>query len=79
MEVIDQTLEEILGSLCALTVDWEDDVARRVIARMRTLPVQDVYSVADVRDILDGGPFNDGLLIARLFLGLSKDQFTAAL
>ncbi len=79
MEVVSQSLADILDSLRALTVDWQDDVAWRVIERIKTLPVKAGYTEDDVKAILEEGDFEDGLLIARLFLGLSKDQFTAAL
>ena len=79
MEVIAQSLGDILDSLRALTVDWQDDTARRVIDRVRAMPVKAIYTADDVAHVLEAGEFDDGLLIARLFLGLSKDQFTAAL
>ena len=79
MEVINQSLSEILDSLQALTVEWQDDVARRVIERIRLLPVKAAYTEEDVRGILEEGDFDDGLLILRLFLGFSKDQFSGLL
>lgn len=79
MEVVSQSLADILDSLRALTVDWQDEVALRVIERIRALPVKVAYTENDVRALLEGGGFDDGMLIARLFLGLSKDNFTAAL
>ncbi len=79
MEVINQGLSDILDSLQPLAVEWQDDVARRVIERMRQFPVKAVYSEDDVRAILENGNFGDGLLILRLFLGFSKDQFSGLL
>lgn len=79
MQVIAQTLGEILDSLRPLIVAWQDEVATRVIDRLQALPVQKAYGEEDIRRILEDGRFDDGLLIVRLFLGLSKDQFTAAL
>lgn len=78
MQVVTQTLGEILGSLRPLAVDWQDDISRRVIAEIEIMPVKQTYVAADVQAILDRH-FDDGLLICRIFLGLSKDQFTAAL
>jgi hypothetical protein len=78
MKFVTQELDEILESLRALTVDWKDDQALRVIARIEALTVRPSYSVDDLCEILDAH-FEDGLLISRLFLGLSKDLFTAAL
>jgi len=79
VEVINQGLSDILDSLQPLAVEWQDDVARRVIERMRQFPVKAVYSEDDVRAILENGNFGDGLLILRLFLGFSKDQFSGLL
>jgi hypothetical protein len=79
VQVITQNLPEILATLAALAVEWQDDVAHRVIARLKGLPAKIAYSEDDVRKILDEGEFDDGLLIIRLFLGLSKDQFTGTL
>jgi hypothetical protein len=78
MEIIKQGLDEILAALQPLKVDWEDDVARRVIEEIRSIPRRDEYTVNDVENILEKN-FDDGLLICRLFLGLSKDQFSGAL
>lgn len=78
MRVVAQRLEDILGALQPLKVEWQDDVARRVIARLEKFPRKKVYSAADIQGILDLN-FDDGLLICRLFLALSKDDFTAAL
>ena len=78
MEVVVQTLEEILNTLRPIEVDWKDDTARKVIARLRKLPVKDVYTVADVQNLLEED-FTEGKLICRLFLGLSKDRFDGQL
>jgi hypothetical protein len=76
MEVVVQRLEDISASLRPLAVDWKDDTARRVIDILRDLPVKDLYTVRDVADLLDNN-FDEGILICRLFLGLSKDQFVS--
>lgn len=78
MEVISQKLDDILESLSALTVDWKDDTARRVIAYLTNVPVKQRYTAEDVKTILDQH-FEDGILICRLFLGFSKDQFVSIL
>ena len=83
-----QTLTEVLDSLQALKVEWQDDVARRVIERLAKIPVKEAYTEADVRQIIENDKalatltaqdLEDGLLIVRTFLGLSKDQFTGVL
>lgn len=78
MKVVAQQLNDILESLQPLKVEWQDDVARRVIARLEKFPRKKIYSATDLQALLDSN-FDDGLLIARLFLALSKDDFAAAL
>ena len=77
MQVIAQTLDDVLANLRPLIVEWQDEVAQRVITRLKDFPVKAEYTEADVSDILNGGTFEDGMLFIRLFLGLSKDQFSA--
>jgi DpnII restriction endonuclease len=78
MEVIAQKLDDIVDSLRPLTVDWKDDRARRVIDRLKALRVKEAYTTDDVRALLDEN-FDDGILICRLFLGISKDQFVSVI
>jgi DpnII restriction endonuclease len=78
MEVIAQKLDDIVDTLRPLTVEWKDDTARRVIDYLKALPLKKVYTTEDVRILLDGN-FDDGILICRLFLGISKDQFVSVL
>ena len=79
MQVIAQTLDQILASLRPLSVEWQDEVAQRLIERLKGFPIKTEYTESDVSDVLNGGPFEDGMLLIRLFLGLSKDQFSAVL
>lgn len=78
MQVVAQKLDEILATLQPLIVEWQDDVAKRVIAEIEAIPPKPSYSVTDLQVILDKH-FDDGILIIRLFLGLSKDLFTPAI
>jgi hypothetical protein len=78
MELIAQTLDEIMTTLRPLIVDWEDETAHRVIMKLRAFPAKKVYTPDDVKALLDAD-FDDGILICRLFLGLSKDQFVSLL
>ncbi len=78
MRASPQTLDDILASLQPLTVDWQDDVAKRMISEIEAMPSKEAYAVEDIKAILDKH-FDDALLILRLFMGLSKDQFTASL
>jgi hypothetical protein len=74
MEVISQKLDDILASLKPLTVEWQDDTARNVIDALKIIHVKDAYTANDVKALLDNH-FDEGILICRLFLALSKDQF----
>ncbi|HKN71852.1 MAG TPA: hypothetical protein VJX30_12520 [Terriglobales bacterium] len=76
MQVIAQKLDDIMASLQPLTVEWQDDTARRVIQSLKRLRVKKVYTTEDVKALLDTH-FDDGMLLCRLFLGLSKDQFVS--
>src|SRR5436309_14906318 len=78
MRVLAQAIEDIIASLQPLTVEWKDNVAQRVIEKIEALPVRPIYTEADVATILDAH-FDDGLLICRLFLGVSADQFKGLL
>ena len=79
MEVVAQTLDEILDSLRPLDVDWRDETSRNVIERLQALPVKDQYTSVDIADILARNFKKEGTLICRLFLGLSKDEFEGLL
>lgn len=78
MEVIDQTLDEVVESLSPLAVDWMDDVATAAIAKLGTIHVKDSYGADDARELLKDD-FEQGLLCCRLFLALSKDAMEAEL
>jgi hypothetical protein len=78
MRVIAQSLEDILAKLSPLTVEWKDETALRVIEKLTEFSVKSAYTAEDVKALLDAD-FDDGILICRLFLGLSKDQFVARL
>lgn len=78
MKVVAQKLDDILAALGPLKVEWQDETARRVIARLEKLPRKKLYAVDDIQEMLDMH-FDDGLLITRLFLALSKDEFNAVL
>jgi hypothetical protein len=39
VQIVNQKLEDILGSLRHLEVDWKDETAIHVIAQLRDMPV----------------------------------------
>lgn len=75
MQFVAQRVDDILASLQSLQVDWKDETALRAIALIEKFPVKTQYGPEDVRALLENGNFEDGMLVARLFLGLSKDRF----
>lgn len=78
MEVIAQKLDDIVASLQPLIVEWKDETAHRVVDRLTHFPSKGSYSVADLKALLDED-FEDAILIFRLFMGMSKDQFVSFL
>ena len=76
MEVIAQKLDDILASLRPLTVEWQDDTARRVIEQLEKLACEEGLHDRGCEGT-SRQHFDDGMLICRLFLGLSKDQFVS--
>ena len=78
MEFIAQTLDEILDHLISIEVDWKDETARNVIERLKAFSAKDHYTSADIAGLLTQN-FEEGKLICRLFLGLSKDRFEGLL
>jgi DpnII restriction endonuclease len=78
MRVVTQTLGEILASLRPLDVDWRDETSERAVEALHAFPVKAGYGPGDIRAILNTD-FDTGLLLSRLFLGLSKDQLETAL
>lgn len=78
MQVILQSVDEIVAGLQPLHVDWRDETAIRVIQKLRDLPRSDHYGPDTVLGLLESN-FEDGMLLCRLFLDLSKDSFAAVL
>ena len=78
MQVRDQTLDEIERNLSPLNVEWMDEAAAEAMALLAELPAKESYDRQDVASMLDQG-FERGILCARLFLMLSKDNMTIEL
>ncbi|MGR6331441.1 DpnII family type II restriction endonuclease [Sphingomonas sp. XXL09] len=78
MLVRDQTLDEIERNLSPLNVEWMDETAAEAMALLAELPAKESYDREDVAAMLDQG-FERGILCARLFLMLSKDNMTIEL
>lgn len=84
-----QTLDELLAQLSPVDASWRDAHAEAVIRRLRQIPRKPSYTRVDLQPLLDTGNtlkgvspkehFEAGLTAIRLFLDLSKDEFTAQL
>jgi hypothetical protein len=78
MQVVDQTLDDVVASLSPLTVEWMDETATNAIAKLAAIPSKDAYGRADIAALLEGN-FEEGILCCRLFLALSKDSMEGEL
>jgi len=79
-----QTLDELLANLSPVGASWRDAHAESVILRLERLPVKPFYTRADLQRLFDlettnRKRFDASLTVVRLFLDLSKDEFTAAM
>lgn len=70
-----QTFEEISASLIPIEASWLDAHAEEVIGVLKNLPVKATYTDADVAALL-AGDFETATTAIRLFLDLSKDEYT---
>ena len=61
MQIVRQKIEDILGSLRHLEVDWRDETAIQVIAKLQGLPVKAAYSIDDVEAISRPGSYMPAL------------------
>ena len=78
MKVLRQTFEDVAGALSDMEADWMDATAQDVVAALHAMEDRDSFNRADLRALLDED-FERGLLIVRLFLGLSKDELSIRL
>lgn len=79
-----QTVEEILEKLSPVETTWRDAHADTVIEQLEALPVNDGYTREDLAGLFDlqhtnRQKFDADLTLVRLFLDMSKDEFTASL
>lgn len=78
MQVIDQTLEDVVASLSPLAVDWMDEMAAGAIAKLAAIEMKPAYTRDDIVQLLDED-FEQGILCCRLFIEMSKDTMEAEL
>jgi len=69
-----QTLDDIKKSLSPIKTSWKDELSEAVIKLVKTIPDQQSYNIDTLRYLLDSN-FKAGLIIIRLILELSKDEF----
>jgi hypothetical protein len=79
-----QTLNEILGKLSLVETSWCDEHAEAVIRKLHELVVKPAYNRDDLVEMFridqtSRREFDATLTVVRLFLDLSKDEFTAEL
>ncbi len=74
MQIVEQKLEDIAGSLTTLEAPWQDEHAARVIALIQSIPIKTDYDANDVGALFDKN-FAAAFTAAYLFLGISKDEF----
>lgn len=75
MKRIQQTFEEIETSLIPIEASWFDSHAEEVINLLREMPSKCAFTEDDAAKLLDQH-FDSGTTVIRLFLDLSKDEFT---
>ncbi len=73
-----QTLEKLVGALMPVEASWLDEHGEMVIETLKNLVQKEKILNSDIQSILDED-FDIGSTVVRLFLGLSKDEFTIAL
>jgi len=78
MERRKQTLEEIVEGLTPLQAGCEDETSLKAIKSLTAWPIKKAYTFDDIERLLISD-FKIGLLILRLFLGISDDEMETAL
>jgi len=78
MERRTQTLQEIIEGLSPLATGCEDATSLQTIELLESWEVKKSYKVKDIERLLDAD-FRIGILVIRLFLGISDDDMQAAL
>jgi hypothetical protein len=79
-----QTLDELLNNLSPVGANWRDTHADAVIRRLDGFPAKPVYTRGDLLRLFElettnRDRFDASLTVVRLFLDVSKDEFTAAM
>lgn len=78
MEFFQQQFDDIIANLSPLDSSWNDETAEKVIAKLKAFPTKENHTIDDVVKLLDED-FENGLLISRLFLSISKDELETQL
>ncbi len=70
-----QTFGELEAALTKIDASWLDAHAEKVISLLRDFPIKSAYTNADVAALL-ADDFGSATTVIRLFLDVSKDEFT---
>lgn len=73
-----QNFDDIIEALMPVEASWLDQHAEEVITALKDIPAEAKINEIMVQEIFDKD-FNVGFTVARLFLDLSKDEFTIRL
>ena len=57
-----QTLDELLKNLQPLDVEWKDEVAVRVLAKLAVFPTKKEYTIEDIKTLLEGAVYRSAQL-----------------
>ncbi len=77
MKIVKQNLEQIIGSLSPLDVNWMDDTAVAIMARLKAVPKKSVFDRSDIAALIEADD-REGFTVSQFcvgsFLGYSKDK-----
>ena len=78
MQRYKQSYAELIEKLAPVEASGLDDFAQEVILFLGSFPVRSSYVASDITDLLNAN-FEASMTLFRLFLGLSRDEFTVSL
>lgn len=82
MQIVHQSLEQIVDSLSPLEASWMDSTAESIMARIQTVPQKSEYERSDLAALIeadDGDGFTVSKFCVGSFLGYSKDKLETEL
>lgn len=73
-----QKLPELVAALTPIKSTWKDAHAEAVLDMMNAIPEKSRYSIDDIKSLFDED-FDTAFTLTRLFLEMSKDEFSLRL